>query len=226
MGGPGLAACPAIPGARVRERLGGGRGSGAGGAAPHPESARAERVSGRLPHAHAATERARGREELPRAARRCSRVQTRLLAWLATDERRTRGVISRSHQERVGALDGAKGNISPRRRTLEARGLLVIVRAHGGQAEALDWTAAGKKWAHQRAGSGDAGTDAGAGGRGGFDSLPPSRGLASLQRPCSTTGAREKRRWPARWFRVQCATMGRVRINSRERWRQYECYIQ
>jgi hypothetical protein len=58
------------------------------------------------------------------AARRFSRLQKRLLAWLVTDAQRTRGM-------------------------LEARGLLVIVRTHGGKAEALSLTAAGKTWAHQ-----------------------------------------------------------------------------
>jgi len=64
-------------------------------------------------------------------------VQKRRLAWLATDEQRTRGMISSSHQDLVGGLQGDKGNISHRLRTLEARGLLVIVRSHGGKAEAL-----------------------------------------------------------------------------------------
>ena len=89
------------------------------------------------------------------AARRFSRLQKRLLAWLATDERRTRGVISSSHQELIGALQGDKGNISHRLHTLEARGLLVIVRSHGGKAESLYLTAARKKWAHQCTGSCD-----------------------------------------------------------------------
>lgn len=89
------------------------------------------------------------------AARRFSQLQKRLLAWLATDERRTRGMISSSHQELVGALQGDKGNISHSLHTLEARGLLVIVRSHGGKAEALYLTAAGQKWVHQLTGSCD-----------------------------------------------------------------------
>jgi DNA-binding MarR family transcriptional regulator len=83
------------------------------------------------------------------AARRFSQLQQRLLAWLATDEQRTRGMISSSHQELIGALQGDKGNISHSLRTLEARGLLVIVRSHGGKAEALYLTTAGKKQTHQ-----------------------------------------------------------------------------
>ena len=46
------------------------------------------------------------------AARRFSRLQKLLLAWLALDEQRTRGMISSSHQELVGALQGDKSNIS------------------------------------------------------------------------------------------------------------------
>lgn len=43
------------------------------------------------------------------AARRFSQLQKRLLAWLATDERRTRGMIASSHQDLVGALQEDKG---------------------------------------------------------------------------------------------------------------------
>ena len=89
------------------------------------------------------------------AARRFSQLQKRLLAWLATDERRTRGVISSSHQELVGALQGDKGKISHSLHTLEARGLLVIVRSPGGNAESLYLTAAGQQWARPFTGSCD-----------------------------------------------------------------------
>ena len=89
------------------------------------------------------------------AARRFSQLQQRLLAWLVTDEQRTRGMLSSSHQELVGALQGDKGNISHSLRTLEARGLLVIVRSHGGKAEAVSLTVAGQKWARQFSGSWD-----------------------------------------------------------------------
>jgi hypothetical protein len=64
-------------------------------------------------------------------------------------------MIASSHQELVGALQRDKGNISHSLHTLEARGLLVLVRSHGGQAEALYLTAAGKKWARQFAESCD-----------------------------------------------------------------------
>jgi hypothetical protein len=89
------------------------------------------------------------------AARRFSQLQKRMLAWLAADERRTGGVISSSHQELVVALQRNKGNISQSLRTLEARGLLVIGRSRGGQAEYLYLTVEGKKWAVQLAGSCD-----------------------------------------------------------------------
>ena len=91
------------------------------------------------------------------AARRCSQVQKRLLAWLATDEQRTRGGMASRHQALVGALQGDKGNSSHSLHTLEARGLLVIVRSQGGKAEALYLTAAGKKWAPLLTGSCDEG---------------------------------------------------------------------
>ena len=115
------------------------------------------------------------------AAQRFSQLQKRLLAWLAMDEQRTRGMISRSHQELAGALQGDKGNISHSLRALEARRLLVIVRSHGGKAEALYLTAAGQKWAHQFTGSCDEGNGTGEEGLGGLGSLPTSRGLACLQ---------------------------------------------
>lgn len=87
------------------------------------------------------------------AARRFSQLQKRMLAWLAADERRTGGVLSSSHQELVVALQQDKGNVSHRRRTLEARGLLVIGRSRSGHAEYLSLTAEGKKWAVPFAGS-------------------------------------------------------------------------
>jgi DNA-binding MarR family transcriptional regulator len=89
------------------------------------------------------------------AARRLSRLQKRLLAWLATEEQRTRGMLSSSHQDLVRALQGDKGNISHRLHTLAARGLLVIGRSPGGKAEYVYLTPAGQKWARQFTGSCD-----------------------------------------------------------------------
>jgi DNA-binding MarR family transcriptional regulator len=86
---------------------------------------------------------------MPMAARRFSRLQKRLLAWLATDERRTGGVISSSHQDLVVALQEDKGNLSHSLRTLEGRGLLVIGRSRGGKTESLYLTDEGQKWARQ-----------------------------------------------------------------------------
>jgi hypothetical protein len=56
-------------------------------------------------------------------AHRFSRLQKRLLTWLAAAHQRTGGVTARSHQELVRALAGDKGNMSHRLRTQEARGL-------------------------------------------------------------------------------------------------------
>jgi DNA-binding MarR family transcriptional regulator len=83
------------------------------------------------------------------AARRLSRRQKHILQWLAADHRRTRGMITSSHQDLVRALPGDKGNISHSLQTLEARGLIVISRSPGGQAEALWLTPEGQNWASQ-----------------------------------------------------------------------------
>lgn len=85
------------------------------------------------------------------AAARLSRLQKRLLRWLAADHQRTRGLISSSHQELVRTLQSDKGNISHSLRTLEWRGLLVVGRSSGGQAEYLTLTQEGQKRAAQLA---------------------------------------------------------------------------
>jgi DNA-binding MarR family transcriptional regulator len=89
------------------------------------------------------------------AAARLSRLQKRILWWLAVDHQRTRGLISSSHQELVRTLQSDKSNISHSLRTLEVRGLLVIGRSSGGQAESLPLTQEGQKRAAQLAGSCD-----------------------------------------------------------------------
>ena len=94
-------------------------------------------------------------------------------------------MILSSHQDLVGALKADKGNLSHSLRTLEARGLLVIVRTHGGKAEALYLTAAGQKWACQFAGSCDEGNGADEGELGGLDRLPTGRRLPAPQGLCS-----------------------------------------
>jgi len=89
------------------------------------------------------------------AAARLSRLQKRMLWWLAVDHQRTRGLISSSHQELVRTLQSDKSNISHSLRTLEVRGLLVIGRSSGGHAESLSLTQEGQKRAAQLAGSCD-----------------------------------------------------------------------
>jgi hypothetical protein len=54
--------------------------------------------------------------------RRLSHLQKQILSWLWRDEQRTRGMISSSHPELVGALPAAKGNISHSLRLLEHEG--------------------------------------------------------------------------------------------------------
>lgn len=87
------------------------------------------------------------------AVHRFSRLQKRLLTWLAVDHQRTRGVTASSHQELIRALAGDKGNISHSLRTLEARGLLVIGRSPGGQAQYVRLTTKGQNWAWKFTGS-------------------------------------------------------------------------
>ena len=91
------------------------------------------------------------------AAQRLSRRQKHILHWLAADPQRTRGMITSSHQDLVRALPGDKGNMSHSLQTLEARGLIVIGRSPGGNAEFLWLTPEGQKGAAQLAGSCDEG---------------------------------------------------------------------
>jgi DNA-binding MarR family transcriptional regulator len=76
---------------------------------------------------------------------RLSRLQKRILLWLAGDEKRSRGMISSSHQELIGTVPSAKGNISHSLRLLEHHGFVVIGRTRGGKAECLSLTAAGRQ---------------------------------------------------------------------------------
>src|SRR5439155_25061519 len=91
------------------------------------------------------------------AAQRLSRRQKHILHWLAADHQRTRGMITRSHQDLVRALPGDKGNMSHSLQTLAARSLMVIGRSPGGKAESMWLTPEGQKWAAQLAGSCDEG---------------------------------------------------------------------
>ena len=87
------------------------------------------------------------------AAVRLSRLQTRILRWLAADEQRTRGMITSSHPELVAALPRAKGNLRHRLRRLETQGLLVMLRTPGGKTASVSVTAAGRQKALKRTGS-------------------------------------------------------------------------
>jgi hypothetical protein len=79
------------------------------------------------------------------ASVRLSRLQQRMLRWVAGDEKRSKGKISSCHQELMGALPSAKGNISHSLRLLEHHGFVVIGRTPGGKAEYLYLTAAGRQ---------------------------------------------------------------------------------
>lgn len=80
-------------------------------------------------------------------ARRLSKLQRRILHWLAADWRRTNGGTSSSHWELVMALRGDKSNISHSLRTLETQGLIVLERSPGGKAESVILTTEGQKLA-------------------------------------------------------------------------------
>jgi hypothetical protein len=86
------------------------------------------------------------------AAVRLSRLQRRMLRWLAADAPRTRGMSTRSHPELVAALPSAKGHLRPSLRRLETQGLRVMTRTPGGNTARVSWTAAGRQQALKRAG--------------------------------------------------------------------------
>jgi DNA-binding MarR family transcriptional regulator len=76
---------------------------------------------------------------------RLSRLQRRILAWLAQEAHRTRGTMSASHQDLRHALGADKGNLSHSLRNLEAKQLIIVRRTAGGKAEAIDLTPAGRR---------------------------------------------------------------------------------
>jgi DNA-binding MarR family transcriptional regulator len=78
------------------------------------------------------------------AHERLSRLQRRILAWLAAGDQRTRGTMAASHQDLVHAVGGDKGNVSTSLKGLAAKGLITITRTPGGRAEAVDLTAEGR----------------------------------------------------------------------------------
>jgi len=57
------------------------------------------------------------------AHERLSRLQRRILAWLAAEDQRTRGTMAASHQDLVHAGGGDKGNVSTLLKGLEAQGI-------------------------------------------------------------------------------------------------------
>ena len=71
---------------------------------------------------------------------RLSRLQPRILRWLAVDHQRTKGRIVSRHEDLVKALREDKSNISRSLRTLEARGWLMIGRSPGGKAQHVTLT--------------------------------------------------------------------------------------
>jgi DNA-binding MarR family transcriptional regulator len=78
---------------------------------------------------------------------RLSRLQRRLLAWLAAEDQRTRGTMRASHEDLVQALVARghdTGNLSTSLKGLEAKGLVTISRTPGGKAEAVDLTPRGE----------------------------------------------------------------------------------
>jgi DNA-binding MarR family transcriptional regulator len=78
---------------------------------------------------------------------RLSRLQSRILAWLAAEEQRTRGTMAGDHQvlvQTLVALGHDKGNISTSLKGLERKGLVTIARTPGRRAEAVNLRAEGR----------------------------------------------------------------------------------
>ena len=80
---------------------------------------------------------------------RISRLQRRILGWLAADHQQTRGMIVSSHEDLVKALPADKGNLSRSLRTLEERGWIVISRSPGGKAQHVTLTLEGSQRASE-----------------------------------------------------------------------------
>jgi DNA-binding MarR family transcriptional regulator len=83
------------------------------------------------------------------ASRRLSRLQRQILTCLMADYRRTQGGTLLGHYELVQALGRDKSNVSHSLRTLEARGLIVISRTPGGQANTVTLTSEGRNLASE-----------------------------------------------------------------------------
>ena len=81
------------------------------------------------------------------ATSRLSRLQRRILAWLAAEDQRTRGTMATSYEDLVRALEARghdKGNLSTSLHNLEAKRWVTITRTAGGHAQAVDLTAEGR----------------------------------------------------------------------------------
>ncbi len=83
------------------------------------------------------------------ASRRLSRLQRRILTCLIAEYRRTQGGTLLGHDELVQSLGHDKSNVSHSLRTLEARGLIVISRTPGGQANTVHLTSEGRNLASE-----------------------------------------------------------------------------
>jgi DNA-binding MarR family transcriptional regulator len=92
------------------------------------------------------------------ADQRLSRLQRRILAWLAQEEARTRGTMAASHEDLVRVLVARghdTGNVSTSLTGLATKGLVTITRTPGGKAEAVELTPEGRHQVALLAGSGD-----------------------------------------------------------------------
>ena len=83
------------------------------------------------------------------ASRRLSQLQLHILKRLMAQYRRTQGGTLLGHDELVQSLGRDKSNVSHSLRTLEARGLIVIGRTPGGQANTVHLTSEGRNLASE-----------------------------------------------------------------------------
>ena len=83
------------------------------------------------------------------ATGRLSRLQQRILHWLAVDHQRTKGMIVSSHEDLIQALREDTSHISRSLRTLAVRGWIRIGRSPGGKAQHVTLTAEGAQRASE-----------------------------------------------------------------------------
>jgi DNA-binding MarR family transcriptional regulator len=80
-------------------------------------------------------------------AKRLSRLQRDILAWLCAEDQRTSATMAASHEDLVRAMVALgfdKGNVSTSLKGLEAKELVTTARTPGGRAEAVDLTSEGR----------------------------------------------------------------------------------